>query len=336
VGQNGRVGENKVTGKVLITGASGFIGGRLRDALIAEGADAVSIRRDGSPEPKVGRSVVADYADVRGLTRLMAEEKPDYVFHVAGSTKGRTYEDFRLGNVMPTENLLAALREGHPGLERFVLFSSLACFGPSAPGRPLSEDAERRPVEFYGRSKLEAEQLVEAERHLPWTIIRPSGVYGPGDVDYLNLFKTAHLGLNVFFGNRHKWQSCVYVDDLVRATLAAAAHERTVGKGYFICDGRPITWGDFQDHVLRAVGRRTITMNLPGAFVDMAAHFGELATRMDGKPRLFNRQKALLGAQEAWTCTHRRAAEDFGYAPTVAVEEGVPLTFRWYRDQRWL
>jgi nucleoside-diphosphate-sugar epimerase len=330
------VGEQSVTGKVLITGASGFIGGRLRDTLAADGVDVISIRRASSPEPRVGRSAVADYADVRGLTRLMAEEKPDYVLHVAGATKGRTYEDFRLGNVMPTENLLAALREGHPGVERFLLVSSLACFGPSAPGRPHREDAERRPIEHYGRSKLEAEQLVEAERGLPWTIIRPSAVYGPGDVDYLNLFKSAYFGLNLFYGNRHKWKSCVFVDDLVRATLAAAAHERAVGKGYFICDGRPITWGDFQDHVVRAVGRRAITMNLPQSIMHVAAVGGELATRVDGKPRLFNRQKALLGVPDAWTCTHKSAADDFGYVPTVTVEEGVPRTFRWYRDQRWL
>jgi nucleoside-diphosphate-sugar epimerase len=330
------VREHAVTGKVLITGASGFIGGRLRDALVADGADVISLRRASSPVPTVGRSAVADYADVRALTRLVADEKPDYVLHVAGATKGRTYDDFHRGNVVPTANLLAAVRDGHPGLARFLFVSSLACFGPSAPGRPHREDAERRPIEHYGRSKLEAERLVEAERDVPWTIIRPSAVYGPGDVDYLNLFKSAYLGLNLFYGNRHKWKSCVYVDDLVRATLAAAAHEGTVGKGYFICDGRPITWGDFQDHVVRAVGRRAITLSLPSQIMHVAALGGELATRLDGKPRLFNRQKALLGVPEAWTCTHVRAEADFGYAPTVMVEEGVARTFRWYRDQRWL
>jgi nucleoside-diphosphate-sugar epimerase len=322
---------------VLITGASGFIGRRLRDALLDRGASVVALRRPGSPEAKRGRSVVVDYADRDGLRRLVEKERPALFLHVAGATKGVTYADFQDANVMPTRNLIHALRDAYPAVRRFVLVSSLASYGPSTRARPHREDSPRRPIEFYGQSKLEAEQAVEAAgASLPWTIVRPSGVYGPGDVDYFELFKSVERGINVFFGNRDRWFSAVYVDDVVRAVLGAAEREETKGKGYFVCDGRPITWGEFQDHIVRASGRRVRTIDLPGAFVDVAAFFGELATRVDKKPRLFNRQKARMGAQEAWTCQSDALRADAGYAPETQVAEGVTRTLAWYRAEKWV
>lgn len=329
--------KQKLEGKALLTGASGFIGQNLRRALLDAGADVVAIRRGASPAAEEGRSVALDYDDVGGLTRLVREEKPDWVFHVAGATKGVTYEDFQRANVMPTKNLLTALLEAHREVKRFVLVSSLAAFGPSAPDRPHRESDAPAPIEHYGKSKLEAEDVVRAiGAALPWTIIRPSGVYGPGDADYFNLFKEIAGGRNVFFGNRERWFSAVYVDDCVRAIVGAALAESAIGKGYFVCDGRPITWGEFQQAIVEAHGKKVLTLNLPEALVGVAALGGELATRVDGKPRLFNRQKAKMGAQAAWTCTHDAAREDFGYVPEVPVEEGVARAYRWYREHGWM
>ena len=329
--------DQKIEGTVLITGASGFIGSRLRDALLDRGVDVLAIRRAGSPEAKRGRSVVADYADRDGLRRLMEREKPTYVFHVAGATKGVTYEDFRRANVMPTKNLLDALREAHPEVRRFVHVSSLTSYGPSTKERPLVEEDPRRPIEFYGQSKLESEQVVEATGDtLPWTIVRPSGVYGPGDVDYFELFKSIERGFNLFFGNRERLFSAVYVDDLVRVTVDAAVSDKTRGRGYFVCDGEPKTWESFQEEIIRASGRKVRTLNLPEALVHLAAIGGEIATRIDKKPRLFNRQKARMGAQEAWTCRHDALRADTGYQPEVMVREGIERTLAWYREKKWL
>jgi nucleoside-diphosphate-sugar epimerase len=329
--------KEKIEAKVLITGASGFVGGRLRDALLEAGADVVAIRRPSSPEPRRGRSAVADYADVASLRALMADEKPDYVFHVAGATKGVSYADFQRANVMPTKHLLRALEAEHPDLSRFVLVSSLAAYGPSRAEQPLSESATRRPIEHYGRSKLEAEQAVEAVGGiLPWTIIRPAGVYGPGDADYFNLFREVAKGRNAYFGNRDRWFSAIYVDDCVRALVGAAQSETTVGQGYFVCDGRPITWRTFQEMIVDVSGRKVKTLNLPEFLVNVAAAGGEMATKFDGKPRLFNRQKAKMSAQEAWTCRSEKAGDHFDYVPEIDLREGVQRSADWYRAEGWM
>jgi len=267
---------------------------------------------------------------------VIAAEKPDYVLHVAGVTKGTSYEDFRLGNVMPTRNLLGALHRQHPDTKRFVLVSSLASYGPSATSAPHREADPRRPIEYYGRSKLEAEEVVEEESGgIPWTILRPSGVYGPGDVDYFNLFKSAMRGWNVFFGNRNRCMSIIYVDDCVRGTLMAARHENSVGKGYFLTNDEQVTWEQFQSEVLQVVDRRVRTLDLPEQLVSIAALGGELASRIDRKPRLFNLQKAKMGAQQAWTCVGDAARTDFGFSADVDLVEGIRRTHDWYLANDW-
>lgn len=321
----------------LITGASGFVGGRLRDSLLADGWDVVALVRPGSPPAKRGRSAPVEYGNVDSLTDVVGKEKPELIFHVAGATKGITEADFDAGNRMPTENLLTATRRVHPGVRRFVHVSSLAAFGPATRDDPRGEHHERRPVEHYGQSKLNAEKVLEAAGDaVPWTMVRPPTVYGPGDVDNFQLFRLTTRGLNVFYGNRKRLMSFVYVDDLVRGMREAADSDTTRGKGYFLCDGTPVTWEQYQQMIVEASGRRVRDLDLPEALVSLSAVFGELATRIDNKPRLFNRQKAILGMQEAWTCRHDVARAEFGYRPQVDLREGVRRTFEWYRSEGWL
>lgn len=326
----------KLDGKMLITGASGFVGSHLRDRLLGMDADVLAIRRPGSPPAKKGRSVEARYEDLAALSRIMRDEKPDYVFHVAGATKGRTYRDFSDGNVLPTQQLLRALEEAEHQPKRFVHISSLAAWGPSAVGRPVCEDDPARPVEFYGRAKLEAERVIEAHPDIPSAIIRPAGVFGPRDVDYLNLFESAQRGLDVYFGNERRYQSVVYIDDLIDSILAAAGIERAIGRAYFIANPEAVTWGEFQGLIVKNTPRRVFKLRLPEQIVDVAGVLGELATRVDGKPRLFNRQKAAMAAQEAWICSVDRAREELGFETRVPLEDAVALTAEWYRRERWI
>jgi nucleoside-diphosphate-sugar epimerase len=329
--------RTKLSGKALVTGTSGFIGSHVRDALIANGADVVALVRSVSKKNEATRAIVVDYEDADAVRRVIEEERPDYVFHVAGTTKGVRYDDFRRGNVVPTEHLTAALAAVHPGVKRFLYVSSLTAYGPSNLGPPKREDDPREPVEYYGRSKLEAERVVEAlGDRIPWTIIRPGAVYGPAEVDLFNLFRAAKLGINLFYGNYAKQFSAVYVDDLVRAIIEGAVADETRGRGYFICDGQVHTWGVMQGHIARAVGRRSWNLHLPSFLVPAVGLAGELLTAIDQRPRVLNRQKAIMDAQQAWVCSHEAAARDFGYRPSVDLAEGTRRAYAWYLENRWL
>jgi len=319
---------------VLVTGASGFIGGRLVEALVEAGTDVVTIRREASPERALSRSVVADYASIPSLEAVVSSERPDYVLHLAGVTKGVRYEDFWRGNVLPTRNLLSACESIHAGLERFVLVSSLASYGPSTLDRPHRETDPREPIEHYGRSKLEAELAVE-DSSLRSTILRPGGVYGQGDVDYFQLFQSAMRGINAYFGNRDRRMSLIHVDDCVRGIVQAAAHPDTVGKGYFLETEESVSWEELQSLIVDVVGTPARTVDCPEGFVSLAAFGGELASRIDRKPRLLNLQKAKMGAQRAWTCTADAARADFGFDKTVELVDGLRRTHEWYADQGW-
>ncbi|HEY6880618.1 MAG TPA: NAD-dependent epimerase/dehydratase family protein, partial [Polyangiales bacterium] len=316
-------------------GTSGFIGSNLRDALLRGGADVISLLRPVSPPSSKGRSVGVAYEDLEGLTRVIATERPDYVFHVAGATKGVTFEDFRVANVVPTVNLAEALVRAHPGVKRYLFVSSLTAWGPSNDGPPKREEDPPEPVEHYGRSKLEAERALSAFS-VPWTIVRPGAVYGPAEVDMFNLFKAARNGIDLYFGNRDKRASLVYVDDLLDAMVNAAQADTTLGRGYLIGDGIHYTWQDIQTQIVSAVGRRTLRVNLPSFLVGAAGIAGELMTAVDRKPRLLNRQKALIDAQRAWLCSIEAAQRDFGYTPKVSLAEGTRRAYAWYVENGWL
>jgi len=320
---------------VVITGASGFIGRWTREALLERGYDVVSLRRPASPAAERGRSEEVDYGDPASVARTIEAIRPDYVLHVAGATKGVTYADFQRANVTPTGTLLQAIDAASAPVRRFVLMSSLASFGPSTLDAPHVESAKAAPIEFYGKSKLEAERLVEASG-IPFTILRPGGVYGPGDVDYFNLFKSAAQGWNVYFGNRKRAFSKIYISDMVKLTLAATFAPETEDESYFVCDGAPVTWEEFQSAIVARAERPVREFDLPGGFVNLAAWGGEVMSSIDKKPRLFNRQKAAMGRAEAWTCDPSRLFSDVGLRASVSLDEGVEKAWSWYRAAGWV
>ena len=121
----------------------------------------------------------------------------------------------------------------------------------------------------------------------------------------------------------------------MRGVIEAATSDNTEGKGYFLTHDPPSTWDEFQREVVHAVGKPVRTVDLPEQAVWIAAAAGEAASRIDGKPRLLNLQKARLGAQQAFTCSGDAARKDFGFNATVELSEGIPLTHEWYAEHNW-
>ena len=300
---------------VALTGGTGFVGGATLDRLIAAGWKVRALARR-AQAPKSGVEWIAGgLDDAASLTRLC--DGADAVLHIAGVVNAYEPAEFESGNVTGTANLIAAIKRA--GISRFLHVSSLAAREPG--------------LSRYGASKARAEKLV-ATSLLDWTIIRPPGVYGPGDRDVLEMFKMAAKGFVLL--PPHGRGSWIHVDDLARLLVATLPpHEDATAQIFEADDGEPGGWEHrrFARAIGWALGRRVTTLSAPRAIL-------LLAGRGD---RFIRRRKARMTPDRASYMSHRDWSIDPAarppsalWKPQIATRDGLKATARWYKAQDWL
>ncbi|MEI8031853.1 MAG: NAD-dependent epimerase/dehydratase family protein [Chlorobiaceae bacterium] len=326
---------------ILVTGSTGFIGKRLLHLLSREGVRVrVFLRRESSPAgvPQGVEVVRGDFSDDQSLGR--AVRSVDRIVHLAGVTKSVDEAGYDAGNVMPVQNLLAAVRRHNPSLKRFLLVSSLAAAGPASDGLTgLGESDSPSPVSAYGRSKLRGEKAALLHSAaLPVTIVRPPAVYGPEDRDVLQIFQMLAKGVLVSVGNAGRQRfSMVYVDDLAEGIMAAARAEIAAGRTYYISGAAPFSWDEVIAAARPVLGfQKLVRVSLPKPLVYLAGSVIGAVGSLAGRPALINRDKADELVQDYWVCSPERAERDFGFKATTTLHEGVVKTIDWYRRNGWL
>jgi nucleoside-diphosphate-sugar epimerase len=322
---------------VLVTGGTGFVGSHLIDVLLERGDTVTALVRSPAKaktydlEPRGVRLVAGDLGDEPALKEATAGQ--DVIYHVAGLVAARNPAEFDRANREGSANLLrAAATHGSP---RFVMVSSMAAAGPSAPGRPLTGDEPPEPVTHYGRSKLAGEEEVRRSS-LPWTILRPSMVYGPRDTEVLKVFKLARLGVAPVFGSGTQELSAVTGEDLARALVAAALADPAVGRTYYPCHPEIFTSKAFAQAVGRAVGKNVVTPGVPEWVGRGLLSLTGAAARLANQATLLNADKANEFFQQAWTGDPTALTTDTGWEALHDLSSGVALTAAWYRDAGWL
>ncbi len=334
-----------VHGLAIVTGSRGFIGSHLVEALVTEGVRVRRLLRAGSEGELAAISggaieqVVVDFDDARGVERSNALDGADYVFHLGGVTKGVSQREFDAGNVVPTKQLvdaLAARREQRR--TRFVFVSSQAAAGPArALDAPRDESQPSEPIEEYGRSKLEAERIVASlGEAIPFTIVRPSAVYGPRDRDLLTIFKQAQRGIGVYPASRDRYLSIIHVRDVVRGLIAAARSSAAENRTYFLTAEPAVSWRDVYSAIAAALGRDISEVNLPQTLVDVAGALGDVHAWVTGTPSLVTRQKIALSKASYWVCSGEKAEKELGFRARIGLRDGMSETGRWYREAGWL
>ncbi|MDZ7385235.1 MAG: NAD-dependent epimerase/dehydratase family protein [candidate division KSB1 bacterium] len=323
--------------KALVTGANGFIGSHLVERLLAQGAEVrCLVRKTSNLRWLQGLDVQLTYGSLDSPASLQgALEGVDVVFHLAGATKSLTPEGYFVANTQGTARLLDACRErGNP---RVVFVSSQAAAGPSDGQRAKTEHDPPTPITAYGKSKLQAELLVqEYAKTGPAVIVRPPVVYGPRDTDVLALFRLAARGLCPLVGSKRRLVSLIHVQDLVEGLLLAATTPQALGKTYFLCNDQPVDWELFAQQIASVLGKRCVRIRVPEVVLPVVGTVSELMARVGGKPALLSRDKVREMRQRYWVCDNTRAKQDLGFAPRVDVAEGVAQTAAWYRAQGWL
>lgn len=300
--------------KIAVTGATGFVGGRLLKAALARGYEVRALTRR-PRRPRDGVEWIDGSLEDRGsLEQLM--QAADAVIHVAGVISAHDPADFENGNVGGTLRMLAAATAS--GTRRFVHVSSLAAREPE--------------ISQYGASKARSEELVRTSG-LDWSIVRPPAVYGPGDRETLDLFRMARTGV-VLLPPKGRI-SLLHADDLARLLLTLAMPDTPTELMIEPDDGRVGGWEhrDFGKALGRAVGKSNVCLSTPRALLRAGA----------AADRLLRRDKAKLTPDRAayfchpdWVADPSRAAPTELWRPEIETEAGLAGTAAWYREQGWL
>ena len=319
--------------RVLVTGATGFVGSHVAQAFVEAGHEVrCGLRATSDPrwisDLSVER-VPLDLTRPEGLSQ--AVEDVGVVVHAAGLVKARRTSDYRLVNTEGTRKLAAAAKEA--GVRRFVLISSLAARGPD---NTLARDDRDRPASAYGKSKLEAEEVLRPfGEQMEVVALRPAGIYGPRDTEILPLFKMARGGWLILPSGPQVLQP-VYAADMARAALVAA-DKTAVGFGpHPVAEASRYTWQDAAQGLEDTFGRTVRVVYLPAAAFKLAGRAAEKTSRLFDVIPVFDERQAWDLAVHTWTCDPSSTVQALGWQAEVPLYKGLELTARWYRRMGWI
>ena len=329
--------------KILITGASGFIGSFIVEEALNRGLEVwAAVRKSSSRQFLTDERIHFIELDLSSEERLKEQMKGigfDYVVHAAGVTKCLHKEDFRRINTEGTQHLVNALLALQMPLKRFVYISSLSIMGAIREQQPYTEILESdtpHPNTAYGKSKLEAEQWLDKQIGLPYVILRPTGVYGPRERDYFMIAKSIKAHTDFAVGFKQQDITFVYVTDVVQAVFLAMEKGLT-GRRYFLSDGEVYQSSTFSDLIHEELGRPWwIRIKAPIWLLRIITFCGEYAGHLTGKVTALNNDKYNIMRQRNWRCDIRPARQELGFEPQVKLPEGVRRSVKWYQDNNWL
>lgn len=340
----------EVRQRLLVTGASGFIGSFMVERALEKGFDVwAGIRSTSSRrylQDERIHFIELDYANVDHLHNQLLDFKReqdgqgwDYIIHCAGATKCPNKEVFYQVNFVGTRNFVDELMRCQMVPRQFIFLSSLGAWGPQherMPHQPITADDEPQPNTAYGVSKLCVEEYLKDAERFPWVVFRPTGVYGPRDKDYLLMVQGIQRGFDFALGFKHQDITFIYVRDLVKAVFLAIEKEVTE-RAYFVADGDVHTSKDFSQLVKRALDKRfVVRLTAPLWLGRVACAIGSLYSRLTGKAVTLNTDKYRILSQRNWLCDTEPLVRELGFKADYDLARGTRETIAWYLAEGWL
>ena len=333
--------------RVLVTGASGFIGSFLVEGGLERGMDVwAGVRKTSSRkylQDKRIRYAELNFGNKQQLKEQLAVHLQehggwDYIVHCAGVTKCLNQADFERGNYLATVNFVEALKELHMVPERFMYISSLSIFGPIHEDNylPISEKDEAQPNTAYGVSKLKSEKYLQSLTDFPYVIYRPTGVYGPRERDYFLMAQSVKQHVDFAAGFKRQDITFIYVKDLVQAVYLGAKPE-ALRRAYFVSDGEVYASSTFSDLIKKELGNPwLLRIKCPLCLLKFISIVAETGAGWMGKPSTLNRDKYNIMKQRNWRCDISPIVSELGFRPEYLLERGVKETIAWYKKEGWL
>jgi nucleoside-diphosphate-sugar epimerase len=325
--------------KVLVTGASGFTGGHLCRTLIQRGYSVRALVREKSNYDAVqALGAEPSFGDLRDRPSLArAVEGINIVYHIAAAYREQDVprHHFYDINVKGTENLLQVCEAA--GIERFVHCSTVGVQG-EIKTPPADENTPYNPGDFYQRSKVEGEKLALRffkEDRLPGVVFRPVGIYGPGDLRFLKLFRYVSSGKFIMIGNGSALYHFTYVTDLVEGIILCGEKPEALGQIYTIGGDEYLSLNQFIRLLSEVLNVPTPKFRIPFWPVWVAGFFCEMICYpFRIHPPLYRRRLDFFVKDRAFDIS--KAKRELGYRPSVDLKTGLKITADWYRKQGWL
>jgi len=325
--------------RVLITGASGFVGYHLIEEALAKGLEVYAAVRASSRIDHLRnlpvQFVTTDFSEVRATRAELEAKGYQYIIHAAGATKALNEASYNEVNAVYTRNLAQAVSEVQVPLKKFVFLSSLAAMGPAKNGQPILEKDAPNPVTFYGKSKLLAESYLSALDSLPSIVLRPTAVYGPRDRDIFIILKTIAQGIEPYIGRMPQKLSFIYVKDLA-AVSVGALHSSVVKGSYNVSDGGCYDRYELANITKEILHKKTLKVHIPTGVVKAMAFVQETLGRMQGNMPALNQNKLAELTAANWSCSIDSIQKDLGFLPRYTLAQGLEETIQWYKANHWL
>ncbi len=323
----------------LVTGATGFTGGHLARTLAARGYQVRALVRDRRAAIDLERAgielVEGDLRDRAALDRAVAGI--DRVYHIAAMYRqaGLPADAYRAVNALAVRDVVEAAARA--GVTRVVHCSTVGVHG-DVEHPPANEDAPLRPGDVYQETKLEGERLAReasARLGIEVVIVRPTGIYGPGDRRLLKMFRGVARRRFPILGSGNIYYHLTYIDDLVEGFRLCAEHPAAAGRTYILAGGEVTTLNELVGMVAEIAGVPRPALHLPvWPFWIAGAACEAICAPFGVEPPLYRRRVDFYTKSRAFDISRARA--EIGYDPRVGLREGIARTLQWYREHGWL
>ena len=342
--------------RVLVTGASGFIGSFIVEQALERDFEVWAALRPTSSrkylQDKRIHFIELDLGNPAELQRQLTDfassfpQGWDAIIHAAGATKGKSEKDFFETNLCGTRNLIEGLKACSLLPGRFIYLSSLSVLGnirqepqgDNSDGHiyaPVSDTDEAQPNTAYGRSKWAAENYLRTLQDLDFVILRPTGVYGPREKDYFLMAKSIKNHIDFAVGYKPQEITFVYVKDLVSAIFIALERGKRA-HAYFVSDGNTYSSQDFSLLLQKEMGIRNVLHITAPLFLLRAICFvSTLLSKITGSMNALNNDKYNILKQRNWRCDIT-PIEELGYKAQYDLGKGVKETIAWYKKEKWI
>jgi len=324
--------------RVLVTGATGFTGGRLASFLAAAGDQVRVLVRPGKRALVDSRKFTIAEGDLRDPEAVRrAADGAEVVYHIAAIYRqaGLRDEEYRAVNASAVGTMIEAAHAG--GARRVVHCSTVGVHG-DVEHPPANEDAPLKPGDVYQETKLEGERIARetaARTGLEVVIARPTGIYGPGDRRLLKLFRGVARRRFVILGDGRIYYHLTYIDDLVEGFRLCGTVPAAAGRTYILAGGEVTTLNELVTLVAKQAGVRAPELHLPAWPFWAAGALCEAVCAPFGiEPPIYRRRVDFFTKSRAFDIT--RARQELGYAPAVGLREGIRRTLEWYRGAGWI